>query len=407
MSMLTTKNLFFFLILLTLTYASLNNPQEQEQAQEGLTKLFSDMAQEAKGVTGGVVHTLFGAFQPSSCGAEDTWLNFGTMNWLIPSVFVAMVVLFGITILYMMGNLFQLQNLILVAKEEYFNSFATVLRVILVLGAVATVDAAWYGLQTNNLGPDPDPVYSSSPVMIDAALVFSYQTMTELNSVFSNLLMFNMVVHTLYTSTLYFGVTWRAMYSFNLGPVLKPIIDILGVSMNMLSVAIGEWVIHMATLCIIKKWAFTLFIPLGMLLRAIPHTRAGGEALFALVFAFAVIYPFMFIVDYEAHKILKSSILDPTENTLMTDLMEGTGLFKVATMMVAFFFLSGGVFVPVLVEAGLSITFELVNAAVYYIVILGLLLPFINIFITLTAAKEFAKGWGGVDINYMAFVRLI
>ena len=47
-----------------------------------------------------------------------------------------------------------------------------------------------------------------------------------------------------------------------------------------------------------------------MLLRAFPYSRNAGEALFALTFALAVFYPFMFIFDYEVHKIMKYNIVD-------------------------------------------------------------------------------------------------
>ncbi|HLD59538.1 MAG TPA: hypothetical protein VI912_00975 [Candidatus Bilamarchaeaceae archaeon] len=406
------KLLLLFVAFFSLVYADLNiDDSRADEFKDTIGDSMESIWNHATGVVG----TLFGSLQGSECSADQDWLDFGKLTWLLPAIYVATIIIIWLSVIYMFGQLFQLQNLIVFVKEEMFHSFSTIVRVLLILGTLATVDAAWYQYQISGLNPsNPDPVYSNvaSKHYIDAAMVFSLQTIREMNTVFSNLLMYNTVIHTLYTSTLYFGYTWRAMYTFNLGPALKPIIDILGMSMNLLSIGVGEWVLHLFTLCLIKKWTFSLFLPLGMLLRAFPQTRAGGEAIFVLGFALAVIYPFMFVVTYEVHKIMKGSILgnewdSSSRESIMDSFVDSSGLFKVGIMLVSFVFLSAGAFMPVFVEAGLTLVFELVKAAVYYIVILSLFMPFLNIFVTLTVAKEFGKGFGGVDINYMAVVRLI
>src|SRR3989338_7239038 len=388
------------LLLLFVAFFSLVHALEVPDSEEdNIGSKFGEMRDAILAYTSGVAGTLFGSLQGSECSADQDWLDFGKLTWLLPAIYVATIIIIWLSVIYMFGQLFQLQNLIVFVKEEMFHSFSTIVRVLLILGTLATVDAAWYQYQISGLNPsNPDPVYSNvaSKHYIDAAMVFSLQTIREMNTVFSNLLMYNTVIHTLYTSTLYFGYTWRAMYTFNLGPALKPIIDILGMSMNLFSIGVGEWVLHLFTLCLIKKWTFSLFLPLGMLIRAFPQTRAGGEAIFVLGFALAVIYPFMFVVTYEVHKIMKGSILgnewySSSRESIMDSFVDSSGLFKVGIMLVSFVFLSAGAFMPVFVEAGLTLVFELVKAAVYYIVILSLFMPFLNIFVTLTVAKEFGK----------------
>lgn len=402
------KLLFLFLILLSLSFAQFGgDPQKFEDR-------FRETTDHIWNTGTGFAYSVLGSFTPTSCDADQSWLNFGKMNWVIPSAFVVILVVIGITFVYMAGNLFQLPNLIVLAKEELFHAFSTVILISLVIGALAAANSGFYQFQTaplNPANPTPDPIYStSSGYMIDAAMVFSLRMVQEMNTVFSHLLLFNMVIHTLYTSTLYFGVTWRAMYSFNLGPALKPLIDILGLSMQLLSVAVGEWVLHLVTLCIIKKWTFPLFIPVGILLRAFPQTRAGGGALFSLVFMLALIYPFMFLVNYEVHKIMRGTILDTASQasgSTLSTFVNDSGIFQVGVMVVSFLFLTAGALMPLLIESAITIAFEIIRASVYYVIMFGIFLPFVNIFITLTAAKEAAKLWSDTTINYFAFIKLI
>jgi hypothetical protein len=203
---------------------------------------------------------------------------------------------------------------------------------------------------------------------------------------------------------MWFGVTWRAMYSFNLGPVLKPLIDIVGSALQYLSLGISEWLLHIVTLCLIKRWTWGLFIPLSVLLRAFPYTRNAGEALFALSFSLALFYPFMFIFDYEVHKIMKDNIVDPEK--ALNSFMHRSGILSVVGVTIVMMLFTAGVLMPFFLGGALNLAFELVRSAVYYIVILGIFLPFLNIFVTLTAAKELAAFFK-VDVNFMAFLKII
>ena len=69
-------------------------------------------------------------------------------------------------------------------------------------------------------------------------------------------------------------------------------------------------------------------------------------------------------------------------------------------------FLMAGVFMPFFLGAALNIGLELVRGSVYYIVIIGLILPVINIFVTLTAATEVSRFFRS-DVNFMSFLKII
>jgi hypothetical protein len=310
-----------------------------------------------------------------------------------------------------MGQFMQMPNLIATAKEEWFQILMTLLRVIFIFFVFALANG-WYVIQSSGASPDEIYQLTSSTkgnvggkmTMIDGSMAFSRGLVVEMVTSYSNLVMYNMVIHTLYSSTMWFGTTWRAMYSFNLGPVLKPLIDIVGMALQFLSLGIGEWMLHLIILCMIKKFTWTLFIPLGIFLRALPPTRAAGEALFAIIFALAIIYPFMFLVSYESHKIMKNNLVNGSD--ALSNFVHKSGILAVAGSVIVTMFLAAGVFFPFFVGMALNLAFELIRNSVYYIVIMSLLLPFLNIFITLTAAREIARFFS-VDVSFMSFIKII
>lgn len=365
---------------------------------------------DAVGAGGQTVPTTFGtvfdSFGPASCG--DQWVTSQSGQgmvigmWIGPAALAAIVIIIGISILYMLGQLFSSPALIALSKEELFQSALTMFRVGFLVATLVAADM-WYGISAGGTG---DRIYNNpnNHNMIDAAMGFSRLMVSDMVNHYSMLLMYNMVIHTIYSSTMWFGVTWRAMYSFNLGPVLRPLIDILGSALQFLSLGISEWLLHIVTLCLIKKWTWGLFIPLGMLLRAIPHTRGAGEAIFALTFALAVFYPFMFVFDYEVHKIMKYNIVDPQK--AMGSFLQRSGILQVFGTVLIAMFLMAGVFVPFFLGGALTLAFELIKGAVYYIVIMSLIMPFINLFVTLTAARETAAFFK-VDVNFMSFLKII
>lgn len=353
-----------------------------------------------------VFTSVYGAFSSGNCG--DGWITTSggrfmiTNLWFAPAILAAMTVLLGVACVYMVGQLLSSPQLIALSKEELFQTGVTVLRVSFLVGMIAAGDV-WYGLSAAG---GNDIIYNNPNhgTVIDAAMGFSRLMVSDMVSHYGMLIMYNMVIHTLYSSTMWVGVTWRAMYSFNLGPVLKPLIDIVGTALQYLSLGISEWLLHIVTLCLIRKWTWGLFIPLSILLRAFPYTRNAGEALFALVFALAVFYPLMFIFDYEAHKIMSLNLVDSKD--ALSNFLHRSGILGLAGLALVQMFLMAGVFMPFFLGGALNLAFELVRSSVYYIVIMSVLLPFLNIFITLTAAKETANFFR-VDVNFMSFLKII
>ncbi|MBI5046526.1 hypothetical protein HZC07_02220 [Candidatus Micrarchaeota archaeon] len=401
-----------FLILLFMISLSFANAFKSyfDSTVTDLNSLGNDFVKTGSTVVGGgqaVVNNALDAFKPNSCGEEWGVGGFAALRtitlWLAPAVFIGTIVMVGVAIIYMLGQFLSSPQLIALAKDEGYQTGLTFIRVMFVSLALFSA-STWYSLTARS--SSTDPIYSdpNNLNMIDSAMAFSRLMVSNIATQYSMLLLYNMVLHTIYSSTLWFGVTWRAMYSFNLGPVLKPLLDVVGTSLQFLSLGLSEWLLHIVTLCIIKKWSWSFFIPAGMLLRSLPYTRQAGEALISLAFVLTLIYPFMFLFDYETHKILSNNIVDA--KSAMSSFVNKSGIFSVFGSVVAVMMLMGGVFVPFFLGGALNLSLELVRGAVYYVVIISLLLPFLNIFVTLTAAKEFSKLFG-FEVNYLSFLKII
>lgn len=361
--------------------------------------------------------TIGWVWEQGNC--EDPWLNnqngFGMLNMLGPSLLVILIVIFFNTLVYMFATVFQLPTLIAMAKDEYWQSLWTLIRVVFIFGIVFSGNL-WFAGAINPDDPENVGIYDGSQKMdpvtkayvpssdhIDLAIAFSKNMVYKISENIGFLLLYNTVIHTIYSATMWVGVTWRSMWSFNLGPVLKPLIDIIGMALQFLFVAVGEWILHIVTLCLIKKWSWSLFIPLALLIRSFPLTRGGGDALLALFFSLTLIYPITFVVNAEVYRVTQVYLVDGS--SVLSSFFTG-GIFGSVGLLAVVMLLLGGAMVPFLLNGAVSIAFALIKNAVYFIVIMGLVLPFLNIFITLTAARETAKAFG-VEVNFMAFVRVI
>ncbi len=363
---------------------------------------FRDASISALHTPVGATKTIFDAFSPGYCGAEWVEDDPGSVFslWFVPTVLMVIVVFFGIACVYMMGQLLSSPNLIAIAKDEIWQSLTTIIRVVFIVAMIASTNI-WYSATTYGT---TDDVYEGKETVIDASMAFTRQMIGDMLETYSLLLIYNTAIHTVYSSTMWVGVSFRAMYNFNLGPVLKPIMDIVGTSLQYLSLAVSEWMVHNIVLCFIKRWTWGLFIPLAIFLRAIPYTRNAGEALLSLVFALAVIYPVMFLVSYESHKILSVNLADA--DSAVSAFITSSGVFSVGVALVAIALFAAGVIFPFFLGGAVTIAFELIRSAVYYIIIMSMLVPFLNIFITLTLAREWSKMFG-VTVNYLSFLKII
>lgn len=389
------------LILVLLIFLSLSTAADFSDFVSKTSSSVSDEGNLLVDATGtganqpvGLAKNIYRSFAPAACELPTN----SDSSSLAPTIVVFTIVILGIAIIYMAGQFLVMPNLIALSKEEGLETVRTLIRVSLIIG-MFLVSQSWFGLSS----PTTTSVFGQK-TMMNGALAFSRLMVNDMVTHYSSLLIFNTMIHKLYSTTLYVGTSWRSSWTFNLGSVLRPIIDVLGTTLQFLSAGVTEWLLHIVTLCIIKKYVWTIFMPLGILLRSIPYTRNAGEALMTISFALAVIYPFTFLLDYEVHKMMQVNVVDAKQ--AVDAFINKTGILGVFGSAIFITVLAAGALVPFLMGAAINLSFELVRGAVYYIVIMSLIMPMINVFITMTMAREIGRFFN-VDVNIMSFLRII
>src|SRR3989339_1938070 len=141
------------------------------------------------------------------CG--DSWATYGPDfiigAWLRPAMYASIMIVMGLILLYMLAQLLQSQPLVSTVKEEAFQTMMTFVRVLFLVGIIAAGNQ-WYGLSTAN--SVNDAIYSNSKnvVIIDAAMAFSRLMIVDMVDNYSMLTLYNTILHTIYSSTLWIGI---------------------------------------------------------------------------------------------------------------------------------------------------------------------------------------------------------
>ncbi|MFA6214127.1 MAG: hypothetical protein WC717_02510 [Candidatus Micrarchaeia archaeon] len=86
--------------------------------------------------------------------------------------------------------------------------------------------------------------------------------------------------------------------SLQIAPMFKPILDILGVTMQLITTAVLMWSAQEFLLCFIKTNMLVVLLPAGFFLRGF-GLKAGGNALIGIALSLFFIYPHMIIMSGE------------------------------------------------------------------------------------------------------------
>ena len=105
------------------------------------------------------------------------------------------------------------------------------------------------------------------------------------------------------------------MFSFQLGPMFRPVFDLLGTLIQAMVAAVVEWFGHGFILCFIKDNMLTILFPAGIFLRAL-GVRNGGNALIGIALALFFVYPYLMVQAGEIATEHYQAELDPTQNMI-------------------------------------------------------------------------------------------
>ncbi|MCP4646943.1 MAG: hypothetical protein GY852_04300 [bacterium] len=312
-----------------------------------------------------------------------------------PAMIILMILAAGLAIFYMAGNFLNSPQIIAMAKQEGFELVHTVLIVLLFFSLYAFAQNV-----LGTIGAGPDDIY-------DKAMEYSMIMFQKITKDIFWLAAFNTLVYMFYSAPLRMGGALHMAIHFNLGGILKPLVDGVGTMASLLSFAAGEWIVNLAVLCYIKRYMLSLLLPIGILLKALPQTRGGGNAIIAISIAFFMIYPLMLVMNYQAYE-YKYGLLPERSGVgaLVTDFLRSSGY--VSLTIYAVFMLGMVKTIPGLLAISwvLNSFLDLYTDVIYTVFVLSIFLPLLNIFITFTFAREIAK-YFGTEINIAAFAKMV
>ncbi len=370
------KALFLVLLFLSAGFAQSVDPELQDAEQDAMEQV-SELLQEI-GVT------------KDTCAPDE-----GPLDLAGPSAIALLVIGVGLAIFYMAASFFNSPQMLAMAKQEGFEFIHTLIIVVLFLSFLSFAQGL---LGVHGVGPID--VYSK-------AMEYCVVMVQKITGDMFWLGFFNNIVYLVYSSPLRIGILHQAVH-FNLGGILKPMVDGLGTMASLLSFAMGEWIVQLILLCLIKKHMLTVFLPIGILLKTFPQTRGGGNAIIAIAIALSIIYPMMVLMNYQAYQ-YRYGQMDAVSGIgeILSDWTISGG--TLATAAVSLFLLKGllktlpGI---ILLSWLVTVFFDLYADVIYTVFVLSIFLPLLNIFVTFTFARELAK-YFGTEINIAAFTKLI
>ncbi len=263
----------------------------------------------------------------------------------------------------------------------------------------------------------------------DYAFEYNADLIKRIVSVYPTLFLVNSMYYAFYNYQVPLAVGRNNIFGFhlNIGPIFKPLIDVSTTLTSYLGIILGEFIGKQYFLCFVRVSLLPLLFPVGVVLRSFNATKGAGASLMALAIAFFTVYPAMLSMNYAIYNISTLHYYDAgvsetqSMNTFNKFLGIGTfgaaafGGVKLIQILRNYGFVNGGIFLGKLIVSAvlgvlsIAVFFHVINLYIELMDIMflyGLLLPAINIFITLNVAREIARTLS-IDLDLSSFMRLI
>jgi len=375
-------------LLIALIYISLL--LAQDSAPQPADTLTQDVGNSVEQNEWTLLNEMYSTTGPNGvCGSSGVWNLFG------PSITMLLVICLAITLVYLLGSLFDSPVLSALAKQE---GYEILLTVVIFVGFFST-----WGIMNNLVG-----TFGADDTLMGSASQYSKIMIIKIAKDTTALGIFNTILYMYHSAPLKFGTSMYSGVSFNLGPVTRPFIDGIGSSASLLSIAMGEWLANLSLLCFINSVMIPVLLPVGLMLRSVPQLRGGGNALIAFAFALFVVYPMMISINYEAYKLRYGAYsvgaTSPIQDSV-THFIAESGFGSLALIAAGIKIVTGKIGLLFWL-ATISIFIATLKDVIYTVFVLSFFLGLINIFVTLTFARELSR-FLGTEINMSAFVKLI
>ncbi len=241
---------------------------------------------------------------------------------LFESYFWLVIVLmfFVVALLYMIGRLLRRTDFEAMAKTELREVLISVAMGFGVF-AFALVLCSGASIMMSEYAPDEfSDQFSYAEIYIKELIALGKEMFVNLWSL--SITLSSMKFEAPIGKIPYIGNVAKTINPFGILPVLGNAIGI--VSGLIISPFVGSLHAQLILLQISEAFALTIILPIGMILRAIPITRDGGAFMIALAFGLYIIFPFMYVIDYDISKrvawpglgeLTSEEILDPKKTT--------------------------------------------------------------------------------------------
>ncbi|MEM4335454.1 MAG: hypothetical protein QXY61_00450 [Candidatus Anstonellales archaeon] len=229
---------------------------------------------------------------------------------------------------------------------------------------------------------------------------------------------FSTLIYLLYSLTIYIPIIPGLpliKFTISIGPALKPIIDMIFQTSNMLSVIVIEWITMKAILCMIKTWWLSFVLPIGVLLRSLSITKDAGNTLIALGIGMYFLYPVLLTMNYDIYEmqIGKAATGGLTNFDLFFGQMKNFLFGEAPTVLIGIIisgiltvYTEGSFAIAIIIAWLLWLLQNTLLDTIFLLFIISMFLPALNVFITLTFVMELGKLLG-TDINVSALTKII
>ncbi|VVC03829.1 Uncharacterised protein [Candidatus Burarchaeum australiense] len=172
----------------------------------------------------------------------------------------------------------------------------------------------------------------------------------------------------------------------------------LGVALTALSSATiamqAQWLLLEAA-----KQIFVLLFPVGVLLRTIKFTRAVGGAMMAVAIGLYIVYPLMVMADYS---MVAKMIFVPTLKPPNPPVLPPYATISIPPAPTSFNGVCSG---DVAYRNMLTNRHQFIEPMAYWVIIVSILLPVMNLLVTLTFIRWFASFLGSeIEVSQLARV---
>src|SRR3989338_3282626 len=207
------------------------------------------------------------------------------------ALLVVLTVIFAISLLYMISVVFRNERMKHWLMGELMQDFASVLIIFGLVALASFLTVAAYSLGPINCSPPADSTWGvTTSLSVDTPLDYvacKFKLIDDqLNVLYNDVVKMNMHVERAeWTCWIFFGVEIQCGWDKH------PLVE----SLHALAYKIIQYRIGLQTALSLVQymldWMLPLFLPLGVILRAIPFTRGAGGLLIALVLGFYFIFP--------------------------------------------------------------------------------------------------------------------